>query len=251
MDLLISVSQPIGQKSPPEYLFLWIPQHVGRNLAGQCLKLQSVPIFQLNSQPKPEISSIECGIPIRFSLRSSYSQCFVHNFITSQNFEAVQQENLHNTIWNEFLSISRLNSSKIQYETVFLYIILQNYFVIVLFEGIKFSCVTNSWIPGILCFLDRSSWKFGFLDPWVLDRSSWKFGFLGSGVLDRSSWNLGFSWIRVLDRSSWAWILSNRIRILAPRTKFSKPVFMLAPWFWDWDSRPPPLGSHPLDFGSK
>ena len=76
------------------------------------LKLQSVPIFRLNAQPKPEISSIEYGIPIRFSLRSSYSQCFVHNFSTSQNFEAVQQENQHNTIWNEFLNIYRLNSYK-------------------------------------------------------------------------------------------------------------------------------------------
>ena len=54
--------------------------------------------------------------------------------LTSQNFEAVQQENLHNTIWNEFLNISRLNSSNIQYETVFLYVTIQNGFVIVLFE---------------------------------------------------------------------------------------------------------------------
>ena len=83
-----------------------------------------------------------------------------------------------------------MNSSKIQYETVFLYITIRNYFVIVLFEGIKFSCVTKKsgfvdWAKSGLdtkksgfCGLEKVDWTRKKVDgsglkKWIGHEKKW------------------------------------------------------------------------------
>ena len=68
-----------------------------------------------------------------------------------------------------------MNSSKIQYETVFLYITIRNYFVIVLFEGIKFSCVTKKVDLWIGQKVDWTQKKVDFVDwkKWIGHEKKW------------------------------------------------------------------------------